>query len=378
MPVAASQHRSVVGLVRAREDLVSAVDDSLNACGMGDCVSRGDLVLVKPNLHGGHGHTAPQVMAAACRWAFGKGARRVLLGDGPYWGMADCGPYFTAAGVYQACAESGAEPVFFHAYPYRLHHPQDPQAPRVLGVSRHLHEADVVINLPVMKTHFHTLITIALKNVKGCLRPVDKRRLHGLELNVALGVVNEVVQPLVTVTLCDATTAYEGFGPSSATPVSLGLLVASRDPVAVDAVCCQLMELDPRQVRLIGECATRGVGVGDPARIEVAGERVEDHRRRFERPQEALARQFPGLTIHGQHACSVCSQNLVLALQEWQQTGRPLAARSILIGAGDASEAELLVGACALRGRRNAAGVPGCPPAAAAICEALGPGARRS
>lgn len=360
-----------VGLVRAVGHLTTAVDAALSAIGMADCVAPGTSVLIKPNLHGGPGHTSPEMMAAVCLWVASRGARRVLLGDGPYWGMADCRPYFAAAGVYRACAESGAEPVFFHTHPYRLHHLDDPAVPRVLGVSQYLYEVDVAISLPVMKTHFHTGITIALKNLKGCLRPVDKRRLHERDLVPALAVVNELVQPLVNVTLCDATVAYEGMGPAGGTPVPLGLLVASQDPVATDVVCCQLMGLAPSQVKLIGATAARGVGVADPSRVEVLGEQVAAHARRFERPEEALARQFPGLTVRSERACSVCGQNLVLALQELQAAGESPGEMCVAIGAGEHTEADVLIGACALRGPVARAGVGGCPPSVAETREAL-------
>lgn len=364
--------RATVALVRAGEDLVGAIDEALRLCGQGDCVAKGDRVLLKPNIHGGQGFTSPQVMEAACRWALGKGARKVFLGDGPYWGMKDPTTYFAHTGLLGACAATGAEVADFHNHPYHLLHPEDPLLPPVMGISRYLYDVDVVISLPLMKTHFHTLITIALKNLKGCLRPVDKRRLHERELNTALAAVNELVQPLVRVTLCDATTAYEGFGPGSATPVPLGLLVASADPVAVDVVCCELMELPPAQVRLIRECAARGLGVGDPRQITVVGETVAAHRRRFLRPSEALARDYPGLTIHSESACSVCAQNLTLALQQIKQAGEPLTVREVLIGAGPQTEADLLVGNCARRGREgHERAVPGCAPTVAAIRKAL-------
>lgn len=362
---------ATVALVQGGHDLLHTVDRALTAVGLSDCVSRGARVLVKPNLHGGPGHTSPAVMSAVCRWAAGRGARRVLLGDGPYWGMTDCRAYFEAAGVYRACAESGADPVFFHTHPYRLHRLNDPAVPPVLGVSRYLVEVDVVISVPVLKTHFSTGITIALKNVKGCLRPVDKRRLHERDLVPALAVVNQLVQPLVSVTLCDATIGYEGMGPAAATPVPMGLLVASRDPVATDVVCCQLMGLEPSRVPLIGATAARGVGVADPGRIAVLGESVADHARRFERPEEALARQFPGLTVRSERACSVCSQNLVLALQELQAAGETPGEVCVLIGAGEHSEADVRVGNCALRGQETEQGVHGCPPSVEAIREAL-------
>lgn len=365
-----------VGLVRAQSDLVAAVDQVFTLCGMADCVQRGDRVLVKPNLHGGNGHTSPLVMEAACRWALSKGARKVLLGDGPYWGIADSTDYFKEAGVYAACEATGAIPADFHQYRYKLHHPQSPHTPEVLGVSHYLYESDVVINLPVMKTHFNTLVTIALKNVKGCLRRVDKRRLHECDLNRALAVVNTLTRPRVTVNLCDATKAFEGMGPSSATPLEMGLLLASADPVALETVACQLMDIDPAKVRLIQECAALGVGVADPAQIQVVGERVEAHRRRFKLPHEALAESFPGLRLQSSRACSCCLQNVFQALERVKREGRRLTCEWILIGPGPDTEADVLIGRCAAEGKECPPDVRGCPPPTehifATISEAVG------
>ncbi|MEN6645070.1 MAG: DUF362 domain-containing protein [Armatimonadia bacterium] len=372
-PVSNIAAKAVVGVVRAQEDLVASVDQVLRLCGSGDCVHEGDRVLVKPNLHGGNGHTSPLLMEAACKWAFACGASQVTLGDGPHWGQENIDTYFEQAGVFAACEASGATPANFHADEYELHHLDSPHTPDTLGVSRHLYEHDVVINLPVMKTHFNTLITIALKNVKGCLRPIDKRRLHECDLNRALAVVNQIISPRVTVTLCDAMGAFEGLGPSSATPVEMGLLLASADPVALDVVACQLMEIAPESVRLIQEAAAAGVGVADPEQIEVVGERVADHARHFLLPHEALAASFPGLTIHSAKACSCCMQNLFQALEQVQRSGREPAFRRLLIGPGPTTEADLLIGKCAAEGRDCRPDVAGCPPPMGHILAALCP-----
>jgi len=336
-------------------------------------VGKGDTVLVKPNLHGGPGHTSARLMRAACQWAFARGARRVVLGDGPFWGITSQAAqgYFERAGVLQACAETGAEPAYFHEHPYRLHHPQSPHVPRVLGVSHFLYDCDVVINLPVLKTHFNTLITVAIKNLKGLLRPVDKRRLHEMELHLALGVVAQLVRPEVTVTLCDALTAYEGMGPSSGTPVEMNLLLASGDFVALDAVVCDLSGVEPASARLVRECAALGVGVGDLDQIQVVGEKLSEHRRRFKLPWEALADDFPGLTVHSRGACSGCTMNLCAALSEVSARGQKVTCDSILIGPGPETEADLLVGKCAAQGKGRKADAEGCPPVIGEIRRAL-------
>jgi uncharacterized protein (DUF362 family) len=362
---------SIVSIVKNTGDLVAAVDQAMTLAGLGDCISRGDRVLIKPNMHGGGGHGSEEGMTAACRWAFSKGAREVVLGDGSFWGNKDVRGYFERTGLLAACEATGAVPADFHVLPFRLLHPESPHVPRVLGVSRLVYDCDVVINMPIIKTHLHTMITIALKNVKGFLRPVDKRRLHETELNRALGIVNALVQPQVTATLCDGLTGWEGMGPSNATPVDLGLFMASRDPVALDTVACQLMQLEPESVKLLRECAQRGVGTMAPAEIEVVGERLEDHRRRFKLPYEALADDYPGVTIFSEGACTGCTLSLCNALTETRKEGHPLPVGRLLIGPGPETEADLLIGRCAGQGRSETVDVPGCPPTATAICEAF-------
>lgn len=365
------RYSCTVGVIKAKPRLIDSVDEAMEAAGLGDCVGHGERVLVKPNLHGGNGFTSEALMTAVCRWAFEKGARQVLLGDGAYWGIDDASSYFESCGVYRACEATGAIPVDMHDYSYKLHHPGVEGVPTVIGVSRHLYECDSVINLPLMKTHFNTLITIALKNIKGCLRRVDKRRLHECDLNHALGVVNSFVQPLVRATICDATTAWEGMGPGSATPVPLGLLIASKDPVALDTICCELMQIDHRKVRLIQEAAKRKVGESDPARIEIVGERIADHARRFKLPHEALSEAFPNLQVHSAKACSCCMQNLFLALEQVKKTGVELNCESVLIGPGPETEADVLVGRCAAAGQERPLDVEGCPPSPAAIYDRI-------
>lgn len=362
---------STVALVKAGEDLVASVDEALRGCGMADCVSRGDRVLVKPNMHGGSGFTRPEMMAAVCNWAREQGAREVILGDGPYWGLQDVSAYFEETGLHRACEQSGAVPYNMHAHEYIVHQLDSPLAPKTLGVSSILSECDVVINLPIIKTHFNTRITIALKNVKGCVRPMDKKALHEYDLNFALAVVNELIQPLVTVTICDGLEGREGMGPSASTSFPLGLILASPDPVALDTICCELMQIDPASVRLIGECAKRGLGESDLQQISVVGEAVADHARRFKLPHEALAEQFPGFTVHSMKACSCCSQKVFEALEKLEREGRELTCSSLLIGPGPETEADLLVGKCAALGRDCKPDIAGCPPSVDRIMEAL-------
>jgi uncharacterized protein (DUF362 family) len=351
--------------------LVAAVDRALALIGQDHCVRPGDRVLLKPNLHGGPGFTSPRTIEALCRWSLDQGAGSVTIGDGGFWGMKDGTAYFEHTGMADVARRTGADLVFFHSGKYRLHHLDSEAVPATIGVSEHLYDADVIINVPIPKTHFNTLITITLKNLKGCIRPVDKRRFHELDLHAALAAMNTLLAPLVTVNVLDGTTGYEGMGPGNADPFPWGLLAAATDPVALDATACRLMGLDPLQVRVITECVRLGVGVAEAAQIEIVGDAIADHARRFVRPHEALARAFPGLRIISDKACSVCMESLFkgleLAKEQWG-AGEGL---TLLIGAGDASEAEVLIGRCACAGHSGRRAVPGCPPKPSQICEEL-------
>lgn len=353
---------ATVSLVAAFEDIKSGIDRAFSLIGLSECIRSGNRVLLKPNLHGGEGYTSPQVLEALTQWVFDQGASEVTIGDGPFWGMTDGEPYFQRTGLRDVARRTGAKLAFFHSGPYRLIHPGDPALPATLGVSEHLYEADVVISVPIPKTHFNTLISIALKNLKGCLRPVDKKRLHELDLHRAIGLMDSLLAPLVTAHLLDGTIGYEGMGPGNADPFPWGLLAASTDPVALDATACRLMGIDPAQVRLVQEAATRHVGVWRSEEIQVMGESVQDHARRFVLPHEALARAFPGLRINSQRACSVCMESLFTALDVARKKGYPVRPLTALIGPGDALEAELLVGRCACAGSTGSNTVGGCPP----------------
>ncbi|MCE5239074.1 DUF362 domain-containing protein [bacterium] len=371
---------SQVSLVTAPSEpldaLVAAVDRALALIGQDHCVRTGDRVLLKPNLHGGQGYTSARTIEALCRWSLDQGAAQVTIGDGAYWGMTDGTEYFEQTGMADVARRTGARLVFFHSGPYRLLQPHHDALPETIGVSEHLYEADAVINVPIPKTHFNALITITLKNLKGCLRPVDKKRFHEMDLHAALAAMNTVIAPLVTVNVLDGTIGYEGMGPGNADPFPWGLLAASTDPVALDATACRLMGIDPVQVRVVRESARLGVGVADEAAIELLGESPEAYRRRFVRPHEALARAFPGLRILSEKACSVCMESLFQGLQSAKEQWCEGKALTVLIGAGPASEADLLIGRCACRGEAGKRAILGCPPPSGEICDAIVNGIR--
>jgi len=363
---------STVSLVRFADPRASVIE-AMRLAGAEATTVPGASVLVKPNLHGGHGHTSARVIEGVCRWAREQGAARVVVGDGPFWSCPaeQARQYFRQAGVYAAAEASGAEVVNFHEQPYRTIPTNDPALPDQIGLSDLLFQADVVVNVPILKTHFNTLVTLGIKNLKGCLRPKDKKRFHEMELNAALVGLAKIAAPRVTVTVLDATTAVEGLGPAAGTEVGMGLIAASRDLVAADSVGCFLAGIEPGEVRIIRDCAQAGLGEMDLGRIEVLGEDPLAHRRRFRRPNEEVAEQFPDLEIVTDGACSACVMNLFEALALIRQEGQTVSVPAVAIGGKGRIWAGLTVGACTRDMGAEGQHLPGCPPSTAEIREAL-------
>ena len=119
----------------------------------------------------------------------------------------------------------------------------------VLSLPKILEEYEY-IDVPTMKTHKQTTVSLGIKNQKGLLAPLQKRWFHyeGLEqLSSLIKELQTVVTPALTVV--GGIYCLEGEG-----PVAFGktkkadLLVAGEDVVDVDNVCCRLMGLDAKQV----------------------------------------------------------------------------------------------------------------------------------
>ena len=337
--------------------------------------ARGGRVLVKPNLHGGHGYVAPEVLDAVLQWTKDCGAAEVVVGEGPYWGMSDFERYAEQIGAAEVCRRHGVRLINLHEHEYDIVRPEMPALPERLGVSKWLAWADLSISVPVMKTHLNTLVTLAFKNLKGLIRPQDKRDIHTKDLHLAVAALPLFVQP--DVHLLDATVAYEGMGPGNATPVEMGLVMASADPFALDCLGAWLMGIEPAKLRYLREAERLGLGRlpagGDAvaALADVAPERLGGWRRQFKLPYEAAEAEYPDLRISTKLACSGCVMNLFSALRELKAEGMAEGLRGTVAVGKPPEQVDLAVGNCTFAAWDGAAHLPGCPPTIAEIKRAL-------
>lgn len=237
---------------------------------------------------------------------------------------------------------------------------------------------DAIISVPVMKTHDQGQATLALKNLKGLVTDAEKRRIH-LE-GMFEGVVDLVSHFEPVFAVMDAIIGQEGIGPLMGLPVELGLVMAGRDLVAVDATASRIMGFEAEEVPITKAAAKRGLGTMDEAQIEVVGEEVASVRRRFVRCEEDHRIDREGITIlHSEGTCTGCRNGLLSSLFDMRAEGTIGRARGFTIIAGPAAipggipQEELLsIGSCSLpEARRLPRFVRGCPPNNVDIIRAL-------
>jgi len=146
-----------------------------------------------------------------------------------------------------------------------------------LEIDRAVFEADVIINLPKLKTHSLTLLTLGVKNLFGCISGPRKALWHlkaGEDRKTFAQIlvdIYQIVQP--SLTILDGIVGMEGNGPGSGDPRALGLILASQDALSLDQVVCDLLGIS-RKLLLTNRVAfEQGMGKGE---IDVLGERMED------------------------------------------------------------------------------------------------------
>jgi len=128
---------------------------------------------------------------------------------------------------------------------------------KTLDVPESVLEADNIVSLPVMKTHCLCGLTCSLKHFWGVVPRV--RHQYHLVVNDAIADITSFLKPRIAFTIVDGTIAMEGNGPRTGKSKICDVIVASEDPVALDAAVAKYMGMPiPQHVRTAAE---RGVGV---------------------------------------------------------------------------------------------------------------------
>ncbi len=218
--------------------------------GMSSIVKRGDRVLLKPNLLTGarptkECTTRPELVYCVAQLVKEAGGLP-FLGDGPAFGSAL--GVAKANGYLPMLKELEIPVVEFHGGRYQT----VSESFDHLRLSKEAMEADVVVNLPKVKSHVQLTLTLGVKNLFGCVPGKMKAWWHmeaGKDADRFGEMLVETARTISTdLTIADGILGHEGNGPSGGEPRLLGVLGASRDVFALDRAFVALLQIDPNLV----------------------------------------------------------------------------------------------------------------------------------
>ena len=235
-----------IAIARAREGEIPTAEALVKRAveamgGMKKFVSRGDVVVIKPNIGWDRmpvhaANTNPDVVAAVIKLAFDAGAKKVIVADGSCNDPNRC---FQRSGIWRASYALGAEVVLPAEHRFRM--------TRMKGeildewpIFTTLVDADKVINVPVAKHHNLAKYTAAMKNWYGVLGG-RRNRLHQ-NIDVSIADLATFMRP--SLVIVDAMRVLMRNGPQGGNiddAKDMNTIIATVDQVAADAFGCTLI-----------------------------------------------------------------------------------------------------------------------------------------
>ncbi|HYA13151.1 MAG TPA: DUF362 domain-containing protein [Syntrophales bacterium] len=275
------------------------------------------------------------------------------------------------SGIGRIAKTYGVKLVDFNAEPFETVQLDEVKA----KISKVVLETDFLINLPVLKTHRQTKVSLGMKNLKGSLALNSKKRFHKHNLNRLIVLLNTKVKTHLVI--IDGIYTLEGGPDFLGRAHRANLIVAGKDVLACDVVGSVVMGINPEEVEYLKEFASIQKRPLSLDSIDVRGENVENVARKLEWRlcyedifHEAGIR---GITVQdpGDACCSGCAAILSAFFGVFCKDNPGVVSDSVEVCIGshvkanNASRKVFLMGDCAISANKDvhdARKIKGCPP----------------
>ena len=379
--------KPVVSIVQYRD--INSIAEAIHLCDGFSSLKTSDKVLLKPNICAyGAGLMPPYAMVTTTvvlegtvRSLRDHGIADIIIADGAAVddpGISTTEMAFSWLQLDKLAKRYGIKLVDLNRGPFREITVENLR----IEVAETALETDFFVSVPVLKTHYSLRVSIAGKNLKGCVSMRSKKFFHhdsGDTLEHRLSLLMEAIpQHLVVV---DGIYAMAK-GPDVMLGVAhpKGVLVASTDFLAADAIGTRLLGGEPTEaeyLRLYAQKNNRMNVMEQPDAIEVRGEPLESHsvylpwhERTFSDTLKAAG--HTGIEYLGDDTmCTGCFGNMLLSTTAVSALSRNCDFGGIVILSGrniacdQNSPKTLLFGNCAIKKNKHldkATKVKGCPP----------------
>jgi uncharacterized protein (DUF362 family) len=276
--------KSVV-LIKKGTDGRELVYEALTEMRAEDVLRQCSKILIKPNITvampASTGVTThPSIVEGILQFMSEKGIENAIIGEG---GGCDITQAYEDLGFAEIARRYDVPLADFNKETEVVVKVPEPVIQDEFGLARTVTECDCIINVPCLKVHkWESRVTLCMKNMMGCIarhrsimhRDFDKRLMDLLKLT------NKC-----RINIIDGIVGREGdeIGGNS---VGAGVIIASRDLVAADAVGAAVMGFSEGEVGHISLAEQHGFGIGTLEHIGVRGASIESVRKPFRRASD--------------------------------------------------------------------------------------------
>lgn len=332
-----------------QENINKAISNCLSAIGgIESIIKPNTKVLLKVNMISAVSPecattTHPAVLKAVVNEVLKVGAVP-LIGDSPGNAYINIDNAYEITGYKRVAQETGVKIIKFEEYgveKIEINHAQV----KYIYISRAVLDTDAIISIPKLKTHNLTYYTGAIKNMFGSVPGFNKGQMHMQAIKVSdfAEILIEIfsrTKPILSI--MDGVIGMEGAGPTAGTPRQVGIIGASTDAVAIDAVFGQIIGYPPEMVPTTRIAGQKGLGESKLENIEIIGANlqdllIKDYKLTSEStlllkyiPQSLLnfltpllkkiVRVHPDVQKDKCKACHVCEKNCAVKAMNWTQT----------------------------------------------------------
>lgn len=310
--------------VHSDESIKTMVSNCLQDLGgIEQLVSSGSRILLKPNMvvakpNNTGATTNPLILDALIELLVCTSPCEIIIGESSEVGH-DTMQAYKVTGVYDVAQKWKATLLDFkkdhHTY---IDVPNGKVLKKVL-IAETVQKVDYLINLPILKVHSQTTVTIGMKNLKGCMHDQEKSRFHRLNLHQCITDLNTVIIPNLTIidaTLCSLEWELGG------RPVRLNTILVGTNVLATDIVAASMLGYSIDEVEHLRLAAQVHLGPTSMEEINV----ISPMRLREVQPGQVTGKEphyhLPGLEVIEKGTCSSCKGALLAAMRRLSRERR--------------------------------------------------------
>lgn len=353
------------------DEVFEAVKKCLDALGGAKAfASPGDKVLVKPNICAfNFSMTTDRRVYYSLAVIFRDLGCEVTIGENPVINTPSK-ELFASHEMKKVAEKAGVKVVNFREHEFIKVKVPNPITFREIEVSEFVVNSDVIINVPTMRKHALAGLTLSLKNLYGFVSLEQRHAMHSYSLYWGLVEIAKTFKDKIKLTVMDGIYAsLDGL------MVPIGLIMASSDMVALDALTSYILGWDPTKLETIRYASQVGVGAGNLNEIEVEGVDLDELKKIRETvakhfnpswpdPREVAKRLGKVEIVYGD-PCPTCERNVATILSGYSPKDFEKAPDlAIVLGPGAKpveGKVNIIVGDCLKKYAGEGIFVPCCP-----------------